>query len=106
MPKYLIEASYTAQGVAGLAREGGSGRREVVDSLVRGLGGRLESFYFAFGEVDAYVIADLPDNVTAGALALAVNRSGSVKTITVPLMTVEEVDQALKTNVNYRAPGG
>ena len=106
MPKYLVEASYTAQGVTGLGREGGSGRREAVESAVRGLGGRLESFYFAFGEVDAYVIADLPDNETAAALALAVNRSGAAKTITVPLITPEEVDQAIKKTVNYRPSGG
>src|SRR5437016_5495347 len=105
MPKYLIQASYTSQGVAGLTREGGSGRRETVESMVRGLGGKLESFYFAFGDIDAYVVVDIPDNVTAAALALAVNRSGAVKTTTVPLMTVEEVDQAVKKTVSYRAPG-
>ncbi len=106
MPKYLIEASYSTQGVTGLAREGGSGRREAVDSAVRGLGGRLESFYFAFGEVDAYIVADLPDNETATALALAVNRAGAAKIVTVPLITVEEVDQAIKKTVNYRPAGG
>ena len=106
MPKYLIEASYTPQGVTGLGREGGSGRREAVEAAVRGLGGRLESFYFAFGEVDAFVIVDLPDNETCAALALAVNRGGAAKTVTVPLITVEEVDQALKKNVNYRPAGG
>src|SRR5215831_7733177 len=91
MPKYLIEASYTNQGAAGLAREGGSSRRAVVEAMLSELGGKLESFYFAFGDVDAYVIADLPDNVAASAVALAVNKSGAAKITTVPLLTVEEV---------------
>ena len=85
--------------------DGGSARREAVEAAMRGVGGRLESFHYAFGDVDAYLIADLPDNVTATALAMAVNVSGSVRIKTVPLMTVEEVDQAVTKSVNYRPPG-
>src|SRR5437016_7757040 len=82
--KYLIAASYNAEGAQGLTRDGGTGRRAAVEATIGGMGGSVESFYFAFGEVDAYVVADLPDNQTAAALALAVNQSGAVRVNTVP----------------------
>src|SRR5213593_553096 len=105
MPKYLIEASFTAQGVKGIQSEGGTARVEAVTKTVESVGGRLESFLFAFGDRDVYVIADLPDNESAAALALAVNSSGAVATRTVVLLTPEEVDAAAKRSVDYRPPG-
>jgi uncharacterized protein with GYD domain len=106
MPKYLLEAKYHLQGVKGLQSEGGSSRRDVVTKAVEDLGGRLECFYFAFGDRDAYVVADLPDNESATALALTVNGSGAVSVKTVVLVTPEEVDAAAKRSVSYRPPGG
>ena len=105
MPKYLIEASYTAEGAKGVQSAGGSSRRDAVPSLVDGIGGKLESFHFAFGDSDAYVIVDLPDNESAAAVALTVNASGAVSLKTVVLMTPEEVDAAAKRSVDYRPPG-
>ena len=75
MPKYLFQASYTAEGVRGILKEGGSSRRDHIAELARGLGGTLESFYFAFGGTDAFVIAELPDNATAAAVSLAVGHA-------------------------------
>ncbi|MEP7182415.1 MAG: GYD domain-containing protein [Betaproteobacteria bacterium] len=106
MPKYLFEANYTAEGAKAIIREGGTARRTAVEKALAGLGGRLESFHFAFGGVDAYVIADLPDNVTAAAVALAVSQSGVASTKTVVLLTCEETDAATKKSVAYRPPGG
>ena len=80
--------------------------RDAVDGTIRSVGGELEAFYFGFGDEDAYVIADMPDNVAAAALALAVNASGAVATKTVVLLTVEEVDEAAKRSVDYQPPGG
>jgi uncharacterized protein with GYD domain len=105
MAKYLFEARYTAEGMKGVAREGGSGRRAAVEKLAQGLGGKLESFYYAFGDVDAYVIIDCPDNVTAVAAALAVNQSGTATVRTVVLISPEDMDKAGKQPVEYRAPG-
>jgi uncharacterized protein with GYD domain len=105
MPKYLLQASYTSQGLQGLAKDGARKRREVVQKATEQLGGKVEAFYYAFGEADVYVIADLPDAVTASALSLAVNASGLVQLRTTPLLTVEEVDSAIAKNVAYRAPG-
>jgi uncharacterized protein with GYD domain len=105
MPKYLWQVSYTPQGVQGLQKEGGVARRAAVQRLVDQAGGKLESFYFAFGEADAYTIAELPDAATAAAVSLAVNALGFVHLRTVPLMTPEEMDTATKKAVDYRPPG-
>jgi uncharacterized protein with GYD domain len=105
MAKYLFEARYTAEGAKGIAREGGSGRRATIEKLIEGLGGKLETFYFAFGDVDVYSIVDLPDSVTATAIALAVNQSGAVATKTVVLISPEDMDKAAKKAVDYRPPG-
>ena len=106
MPKYLVQASYTLDGVKGVLDKGGSSRPEAVKQLVAGLGGSMEAFYFSFGDADAYVIVDLPDNVSAAAVALAVNASGGVTVNTVVLLTPEEVDQATQKAVEYTPPGG
>jgi uncharacterized protein with GYD domain len=105
MPKYLIAASYTADGVKGLLKAGGSARADAVRKMVEGLGGRLESFYFAFGSDDVYATADMPDNVTAAAVGLAVSSSGLVSARTTVLLTPEELDAAAKLQVAYAAPG-
>jgi uncharacterized protein with GYD domain len=105
MPKFLIEASLTTEGVKGVQSEGGSARREAVASAMESVGGRLESFFFGFGEHDVLAIGDFPDNESAVAMALAVNSSGAVTTRTVVLVTPEEVDEAVKRSVQYRAPG-
>jgi uncharacterized protein with GYD domain len=106
MPKYLIQASYTAEGLKGLHKDKASGRRASVSKAAEALGGKLEALYYAFGDDDVVVILDLPDNVSASALSLAVSASGLVRTKTTPLLTVDETDQALEKNVSYRAPGG
>ena len=105
MPKYLVQASYTPEGFKGLEKDKASGRKAAVAKAVEAVGGKLEAVYYAFGEDDVIVIFDLPDNVTAAAIALTVAGSGLVQIRTTPLLTVEEVDEALKKKVSYRAPG-
>jgi uncharacterized protein with GYD domain len=105
MPKYLIQASYTSRGVEGIRSKGGTSRRDAVADTIRGLGGQLESFYFGFGDQDAYVIADLPDNEAAAAIALNVNAAGGASARTIVLLTPEQVDEAAKRSVDYRPPG-
>ena len=105
MAKYIVAASYTPDGIKGLLSKGGSARRDAVSKTVAEIGGKVESFYFAFGSDDAFVIVDLPDNVAAAALGLAVAASGMVATRTIVLLTPEELDKAAKMTVNYRAPG-
>ena len=105
MAKFLVVASYTAEGIKGIISKGGSARRDAVEQMANGLGGKLEAFYFGFGEGDAYVIVDLPDNVAAAAVGLAVSATGLASTKTVVLLTPDEIDRAAKTNVGYKAPG-
>jgi uncharacterized protein with GYD domain len=105
MPKYLFQASYTPQGIAGIQAQGGSSRRDIVAATAQGLGGSMESFYFAFGDADVFTILDLPDNEAATAIALTVNASGAVTVKTSVLLTPEEVDAAAKRSVDYRPPG-
>ena len=105
MPKYLIKGSYTAEGAKALLEEGGTGRRKAVEEATESMGGQLEAFYYAFGDTDLYCILDLPDNATATAASLAVNASGKVNAQYTVLITPEELDEAAKKRLNYRAPG-
>jgi uncharacterized protein with GYD domain len=107
MPKYLIQGSYSEQGLKGMLKEGGSKRREAAEQLIKGMDGRLEAYYYAFGSDDFVVIADLPSNVDAAALSFAVNASGAVQSRITVLITPEEADQAAKKTqmVKYRPPG-
>jgi uncharacterized protein with GYD domain len=106
MPKYLIEASYTLEGVRGVKDAGGSARRDAVAKVVESVGGQLESFYFAFGDHDVYTVVDLPDNESATTVALTVNSAGGATIRTVVLLTPEEVDAAARRSADYRPPGG
>jgi uncharacterized protein with GYD domain len=105
MPNYLIEASYSTEGVKGVADKGGTARRDAVGEMIASVGGKIESFYFAFGDADAYVIAELPSDEAATALALSINRSGTTNIKTVVLLTPEQVDAAANMAPQYRAPG-
>ena len=105
MPKFMVKASYTTEGARGLLKEGGTGRRAAVQKLTESLGGKVEAFYFAYGEDDAYVLIDVPDATSGLAVSLAVNASGAVRVSTIPLITPEEIDAACKKSVAYRAPG-
>ena len=105
MPKYLIQASYVGEGLKGLLKEGGSSRRETVSKVIEGMGGKLETFYYAFGDFDVIGIADMPDNVSTVAFSLAVNASGGINAKTIVLITPEELDEATKKVVDYRPPG-
>ena len=105
MSKYMVHANYVGEGLKGLLKEGGSSRRETVAKLIEGMGGKMETFYYTFGDYDVVAIAELPDNVTMTALSLAVNSSGAVTAKTTVLLTPAEVDAAVKKTINYRPPG-
>jgi uncharacterized protein with GYD domain len=104
MPKYLTMVSYTPEGIKGLVKEGGTARRAAVEKMLEKLGGRLEGFYFAFGDNNAYVISEGPDNATAAAISLAIT-TGAIRTKTVVLLSPEEVDLAFGLPVEYPPPG-
>jgi uncharacterized protein with GYD domain len=105
MPKYLFEASYTSEGLAGLKKAGAPSRAKAVNDMVAGLGGSLETFHFAFGDVDAYVVVELPDDEAAAAAAFTIGASATTRVKTVKLLTLDEADAAIGRSVSYRPPG-
>ena len=105
MPKYLLEVSYTLEGVRGVVAKGGNARRAAAQAAAESAGGTLEVFYFAFGGSDVLTIADLPDNEAAAALAMAVTSGGGATVSTVVLLSPEEIDRATQKAVAYSPPG-
>jgi uncharacterized protein with GYD domain len=106
MAKYLIKASYSADGLKGVMKAGGSSRVKAVETALAGVGGSLDSFYFAFGGDDVYLVVDVPDHAAAIAMAGAVGTSGGISRYeTVVLLSPSEVDQAMNLAVDYAPPG-
>ncbi len=106
MAKYLLEVSYTLDGIKGLKSEGGSARVAAATEAIEGLGGKIDAFYFAFGDRDVFVIADYPDNVSVAAAAIAVSVGGGATVKTTVLLTPSEIDAAAAKKTSYRPPGG
>jgi uncharacterized protein with GYD domain len=105
MPMFLLRASYTSEGTKGLLKDGGTKRRTLVQQMLEKAGGKLHGFYYALGDTDVFVIAEIPDLATAAALSLAVNATGAVTLSSTMLLSPEEVDAAAKKSVGYRPPG-
>ena len=105
MAKYLICGSYTAEGLKGLLKEGGTKRIEASKQAIESLGGTLEGFYFAYGDNDFYMIVDQPDSSKGIGGGLIANASGTVKLKTVVLIAPEEIDEAVKISMDWRPAG-
>lgn len=105
MPKFLIQVSYTPEGTKGLLKSGGSARRQAAAEVLAQFNGTLEAFYFAFGADDAVLIVDVPDDETMAAIALTVSATGTIRTRATVLLTAEQIDEAAKKHVSFRAPG-
>jgi uncharacterized protein with GYD domain len=105
MPKYLIQATYTAEGLKGLVADTASGRKAAVQAAMKAVKGKIDSMYFSFGADDVFLVVDAPDNIAIASLSLNAGASGLVNIRVTPLLTVEEVDQALALPNKYRAPG-
>ncbi len=105
MPKYLLHINYVGDGIKGLLKDGGSKRRDAAEKAVQSLGGKIEAFYYAFGDVDAYAIFDMPDHASMTAASLTVGATGAVTVKTTVLITLEEVDAAVKKSPLYQPPG-
>jgi uncharacterized protein with GYD domain len=105
MPKYLLQVNYTLEGVRGLHKEGGSSRRAAAEKLIKSVGGTMDAFYFAFGDTDVFLIADMPDQASMAAAALAVAAAGGATIKTTVLLAPEEIDIANTKSPSYRPPG-
>jgi uncharacterized protein with GYD domain len=106
MARYLFQGSYSVDGIKGVLKEGGTGRRAAVEAALKSLGGKLEAYYFAFGDTDVYVIVDGIDNTTAAAFSMGIASTGALHSVkTTVLLTPEEIDAAGQKSLSYRAPG-
>ena len=106
MPKFLVAATYTAEGLRGLQKDGASGRLAAVVQAVESVGGKLESMHYALGPEDVIMLMDLPDAAAAAALSVAASGSGMVRSRATALLTVAEMDDALARHPQFKAPGG
>ena len=105
MKKYLVKGTYSAEGTKGLMQEGGTGRKAAIEKMLAGMNGKVESFYYAFGEYDVYLVVELPDDISAAAIGLRVNAAGLVRISMTALITPEDIDAASGKSVSYRGPG-
>jgi uncharacterized protein with GYD domain len=105
MPRYLVRANYTLEGLQGLLKEGGTGRKKAIETLASSLGGHLVSLDYAFGDDDVYAICELPDDETAAAVSLRITASGAVNVKTIKLLSPEQIDVATQRELEYRKPG-
>ncbi|PWU43447.1 GYD domain protein [Micromonospora globispora] len=105
MPKFLLQSTYTVEGLKGLISDGGTKRVDVVRKTIEANGGRLESMYFSFGKKDTYVLCDLPDHRSAAALVIAIRAAGGLDSRVTPVLTAEEVDEAVRVKETYQPPG-
>jgi uncharacterized protein with GYD domain len=106
MAKYMIKVSYSAKGIRGVMAEGATSRIDTIRGLIASVGGTMESFHFAFGGTDVYVIADIPDTATVVALAAAIGSSEAISAYeTVVLVDPADIDAAAAIAVGYRPPG-
>src|SRR4030095_6763659 len=105
MSKFLMQVSFTRDGIKGLTKEGGTKRRGAVQQFFGTVGVKLETLYFAFGDTDVFAIVDFPDNVSAAAVSLAANAAGIVYVKATVLITPEEMDQATEKSQGLRPPG-
>ena len=106
MPRYMVKARYTQEGLRGLMQDGGTGRRAALQKAMKSLGGKLEALYFALGDADVYVIAELPDGVAVATAAMAAGASGAVTDLSsCELLTPADLDAAIEKTVSYRSPG-
>lgn len=88
-----------------LTKAKASGLRAAVVKLVEAAGGKLEAWYFAFGEDDLVAILDLSDNVAAASLSVAANAAGFINLRVTPLLTPDEMDKAIEKSGKLPVPG-
>ena len=105
MPKYLLRASYTAEGTKGLLKDGGTKRQAAARTLIESLGRKMEALYWAFGQDDIFGIVDLPDHASAAAASMALGGSGAIKGNITVLLTAEDIDKAATKSAAYTPPG-
>lgn len=105
MARYLWQGSFTQAGYQALLEEGGTARKREVEEYLGRVGGRVEAFYFSFGNADIWAIVEVPDEVAAAALSLHIGAGGFGLEHTTVLLTPEEIDEAVLLHLEYVIPG-
>jgi uncharacterized protein with GYD domain len=108
MPIYMMQLSYAPETLAALAKRP-QDRKEAISKLAKSAGGTLVDSWMCLGDYDAVVIVDLPDNVSAAAVSMAVSASGGFKKFhTTPLFNIDEGMSAMKKagKLGYKPPSG
>ena len=106
MPLYMVQESYSVASVASMVASP-QDRTALVREMIERIGGRLHGLWFALGEFDVIAIIELPDHVSAAALAMAIGSSGAMSAYrTTSLLTMAEATEAMgrAATVSYRAP--
>ena len=106
MPHFLTQVAYNEEAWQSLVSNP-QNRLDAIRPVSEKLGGRVVNAYFAFGDYDFVLITELPDNVSAAALAIAASAGGACKSVkTTPLMEAAEGLEALRkaATSGYRAP--
>ncbi len=102
----MYSGNYTEAGIKGLLNEGGTARKEETIRVVEALGGKVEAYYWCYGEIDFMTIMEFPDNIAVTGMALNVAASGKFKGHITPLITSDEMDTMIKVDMaNFRYPG-
>ena len=107
MARYMVQFSYSSEAVSDLIKNP-QDRAATVRAMIEGWGGRLESFYFTFGDYDGVAIVEAPDNVTMAAVSMAVTSSGAFNTFkTTVLISMDDAMEAMRKagTLGYRPPG-
>jgi uncharacterized protein with GYD domain len=106
MSYYLIQASYTPQAIAALVKNP-QDRAAAVRPMIEKAGGKLHGLWFTFGDTDIVAIAEMPNNVSAAAISMAIGATGAMSAYrTTALMTSGEAVEAMQkaAAVGYTAP--
>lgn len=105
MPKFLFRIRYSQEGLKGTLAEGFANREAYIRDLASNIGLSVETFYWALGDDDVFIIFDGPSaNAIAGSLVATAGGIGKISTVT--LLTAAEMDEAASKLPDYRAPGG
>jgi len=107
MPRYMIQATTTPQAAAAMLQKP-EDRTEAVRPVFEAFGGSLEHYYISLAENTIFVIADIPDEATLGAIMVAFfARAPWVSFRAIPILTASESVEVFKraASVAYRPPG-
>ena len=108
MPHYLLRWQFTSNSAKSMVSSPVD-RTIPAKALIEGFGGKLEAYYFSFGEFDGVGLVEFPDNTSVAACSLTAASSGGFsKFETTVLFTAKDGEAAMKkehdTNTGYRPP--